>query len=109
MTGLLISATVRLDITHILGVGVRGWGAAQGRRYRSLIEKALNDLLRQPEHPESRAREEIYPGKRTFHIARPGRTARHLIPYRIAANGDLHALRLLNDAMDLPGVLPGLP
>jgi toxin ParE1/3/4 len=109
MTQLLVSASVRRDIAIALDASVQGWGAAQGCKYRLLIEQALNDLLQQPEHPASRARDEIRPGLRSFHIARQGCPAPHLILYRIAETGDLHILRLLHDAMDLSRVRCDLP
>jgi toxin ParE1/3/4 len=109
MTRLVISASARRDIANVLDASVQGWGAAQGRNYRLLIEQALNDLLQQPEHPASRARDEIQPGLRSFHIARQGRPARHLILYRLADTGDLQVLRLVHDAMDLPQVRCDLP
>lgn len=101
MRRLLISASARRDIANALEHSGRLWGAAQRRKYRALIQDALSDLIENPEHPASRARDEIRPSVRTFHIARPGRPARHLIAYRVTSHGDVHVLRLLHDAMEL--------
>ena len=105
MTSLVISASARRDIGNALQHSGRRWGAAQRRQYRTLIENALNDLLENPQHPASRTRDEIRPGLRSFHIARPGRPARHLVVYRIAPDGGIHVIRLLHDAMELSRVL----
>jgi antitoxin ParD1/3/4 len=65
----------------------------------------IADLLDSPEPPASRARDEIRPGIRTFHIARRGQPARHLFVYRVAPDGSIQIIRLLHDAMELSGAL----
>ena len=109
MTQLVISASARRDIANALQQSARRWGPRQRHQYRQLIEAAFNDLLDDPQHPASSAREEIRPGIRTFHIARRGRPARHLVVYRLAADGDIHVIRLLHDAMELSRALPHAP
>ncbi|MEA3276264.1 MAG: type II toxin-antitoxin system RelE/ParE family toxin [Pseudomonadota bacterium] len=109
MTRLVISASARRDIANALQHSGQRWGAGQRRKYRLLIENALNDLLESPEHPASRARDEIRPGIRTFHITRPGRPARHLVVYRIAPDGGVHVIRLLHGAMELSRALSRAP
>ena len=109
MAKLIISASARRDIANALQASARCWGPGQRRQYRLLIEKALGDLLEAPEYPASRTRDEIRPGIRTLHIARRGRPARHLIVYRIAADGSIQVIRLLHDAMELSRALAKLP
>ena len=109
MTRLVVSASARRDIANALQHSLRRWGPAQRRQYRSLVEDALGDLLDHPEHPASRARDDIRSGIRTFHIARQGRPASHFIVYRIAPARDIHVIRLLHDAMDLSRALSQVP
>lgn len=101
MTRLIISASARRDIANALHHSARRWGPVQRQRYQALIGSALQDLQQNPVHPGSRARDEIRPGLRTFHIARPGQSGRHLVVYRLDANGNVQVIRLLHDAMDL--------
>jgi plasmid stabilization system protein ParE len=109
MTTLVISASASRDIANALQHSARRWGPGQRRQYRALIEKALGDLLDNPQHPASQAREEIRPGIRTFPISRRGRPARHFVVYRVAADSDIHVIRLLHDAMELSGAFPNAP
>jgi len=97
---LVISASARRDIASALVWSERHWGPTQRDRYRTLIAEALDTLLQDPQHPLSRARDEIRPGMRSLHIARRGRQARHFIVYRLTPEGDLQVIRLLHDAME---------
>jgi toxin ParE1/3/4 len=45
------------------------------------------------------------PSVRTYHLAKPGRPARHLIVYRIGPDRDVQVIRVLHDAMDLERAL----
>ena len=101
MTRLAISAAARRAIRGALDDSAGQWGAEQRQRYRTLIGDGLKALLDDPDHPASRARHEILPGVRTYHIAKPGRPGRHLIVYRIGPDRDLQVIRVLHDAMDL--------
>jgi toxin ParE1/3/4 len=105
MTRLAISAAARRDIRRALDYSARQWGAGQRQRYRALIGDGLKALLDDPNHPASRARDEIFPGVRSYHIAKPGRPGRHLIVYRIGPDRDVQVIRVLHDAMDLERAL----
>lgn len=105
MTKLFISASARLDIAGALQHSGKRWGEKQRRHYRLLIENALGDLLDGPEPPANRARDEIRPGIRTFHIARRGQPARHVLVYRVAPDVSIQVIRLLHDAMELSRAL----
>jgi toxin ParE1/3/4 len=108
MTRLSISAAARRDIRQALDHSGRRWGAAQRQRYRALIGDGFKALLDNPNHPASRARDEILPGVRTYHLAKPGRPGRHLIVYRVGADDSVQVIRLLHDAMELEPALSRL-
>jgi len=107
MSKLLISASARRDVSDALMYTSQRWGPRQRRLYRSLIQQALDTLLVDPLAPASRARDDIAPGIRIFHIARHGRPARHFVVYTVMPQGDVRVIRLLHDAMDLPDTLSG--
>lgn len=98
---LLVSAAARRDIGNALRHSERRWGVGQRELYRSLIEKALAEMLEDPILPASRARDEIGAGARSLHIGRRGRPARHFLVYRLTPEGDIQVMRMLHDAMDL--------
>ncbi|MCG6941683.1 MAG: type II toxin-antitoxin system RelE/ParE family toxin [Thiohalocapsa sp.] len=101
MSRMIISAAARRDIRRALEHSARRWGPEQRRRSGNLIGDGLKALFDNPRHPASRARDDIMPCVRTYHIAKPGRPGRHLIVYRIGAGDSVQVIRLLHDAMDL--------
>jgi toxin ParE1/3/4 len=106
---LLLSASARRDIADALRQSDRHWGSEQREKYRWLIENALTELLEHPQHPASRARDEVRPGIRTLHIGRRGRPARHFVVYRATPDGDIQVVRLLRDATELSKALSREP
>ncbi len=106
---LLLAASARRDIADALRQSDRRWGSGQREKYRSLIESALGELLEHPQHPASRARDEIRSGIRTLHIGRRGRPARHFVVYRATPEGNIQVIRLLHDAMELSKALSREP
>jgi toxin ParE1/3/4 len=54
----------------------------------------------------SKARDDIFPGVRTLHVARQGYNARHFIIFRGGAGQSIEVLRLLHDSMELARHLP---
>ncbi len=69
----------------------------------------LSGLLALQDGPDLRgsvARDEVRSGLRTYHIARLGNPARHLICYRAVDGQIIEVLRILHDAMDLPRHMP---
>jgi toxin ParE1/3/4 len=86
------------DYDNILLWTAETFGARQAMAYGRLIEMAFGALMRDPLAPPSRSRnDDVGPGLRTLHLARPGR---HLLLYSI---GDerVRVLRILHDSMEI--------
>lgn len=102
MPPVVILSRAQAQIADVLSYTLEQFGEAKYLEYRELIELALQTLETTPmagkHHPE------IHPEAWTYHIARPGRKARHLLLYRIRA--DVEVARFLYDAMHLPRQRP---
>jgi toxin ParE1/3/4 len=94
------------DIEGILAHTLQEFGERQYGQYKDLIRSALVDIAADPDRPTARRRPELHPDARTFHIARPGRNARHFLLYRVVGNRFVDVGRLLHDSMDLKRHLP---
>ena len=82
------------DIADILRETARRFGPAQRALYAALLERAAKLVAEVPERPGSRARDDLAPGVRSFHVeVAAGRrgAAAHVLYY-------LHAL--IEDAPD---------
>jgi plasmid stabilization system protein ParE len=90
------------QIIDVLEFTLEQFGEAKYLEYRELISLALTTLEATP--TAGKPRPEIHPDAWTYHIARPGRKARHLFLYRIRAVAEI--ARFLYDAMDLPRQRP---
>lgn len=88
-----------IDVLHYT---LEEFGEAKYLEYRDLIGLALKALEATP--TAGKHRPEIHPDAWTYHIARPGRKARHLFLYRIRES--VEVARFLYDAMDLPRQRP---
>lgn len=108
MRRLVVTETAERDLASVLAHTQEHWGTKQRQRYRGLIEAAFRDLARDPLAPPSRPRDDIRPGIRTFHIARHGQPARHLIVYRLGSGGEVEIVRVLHDVMELPRHVPAV-
>lgn len=95
-----ISALAERDIEHALEWTRRNFGERQHDRYCELIRDAILSVAERPDL--ARARPELHPDARTFHIARRGKPARHLLLLRVAPDGVVEIARFLHDGMDLP-------
>jgi toxin ParE1/3/4 len=109
-----LSARARLDIRVVLSASEDQFGQPARRRYRLLLEQAIEDVAADPQragvHAGSReglwvyhtrhARPRTPPGQR---VGRP----RHLIVFTITGD-ELRVLRILHDALDLPEHLKDL-
>lgn len=102
-----LSAEAETDIDEILNYTSATFGDEQADRYRLLLVEALTDLTQGPDIPGSRNRDDIRTGLRSLHIARQGRTGRHLILFRAHDGRIIDVLRVLHDAMELKRHLPG--
>jgi toxin ParE1/3/4 len=102
---LRISAAAVRDIEQVLAHTLQEFGLRQYEEYKDLIRTALAEIAANPNRPTARLRPELHPNARTFHLARPGRHARHFLLYRVV--GDyVDVGRLLHDSMDLRRHLP---
>jgi plasmid stabilization system protein ParE len=90
------------QIIDVLDHTFEEFGEAKYLEYRDLIELALKTLAATPTAGKRQAA--IHPDAWTYHIARPGRRARHLFLYRIREA--VEVARFLYDAMDLPRQRP---
>jgi toxin ParE1/3/4 len=109
-----LGARARLDIRFILSASEDQFGPAARRRYRLLLERAIEDVAADPRRTGVGAggREGLW----VYHTrhARPRTPAkqrvgrpRHLIVFTIVGD-ELRVLRVLHDAMDLPEHLKDL-
>jgi plasmid stabilization system protein ParE len=85
------------QIIEVLAYTFERFGETKYLDYRDLIGIALRALESRP--TAGKRRPEIHPDAWTYHIARPGRKARHLFIYRIRT--DVEIARFIYDAMDL--------
>ena len=84
---------------------VKTFSEDQANNYAETIALAIESLEGGPDILGARAREDIQPGIRTWHVARQGRAGRHFVVFR-AAGSDIDVLRLLHESMELPRHLP---
>ncbi len=101
---LRISDQAWRDIDEVLDWTLSNFGERQREAYWELILAAMTALVRDP--GRARRRPDIHDSARTFHIARPGRAARHFLLVRIVDPGVVEVGRLLYDGMDLSMHLP---
>lgn len=102
MPSVVVLPRAEAQIIDVLGHTLDAFGEAKYVEYRELIEHALSTLAATP--TAGKRRSDIHPDAWTFHIARPGRRARHLFLYRV--RDSVEVARFLYDAMDLPRQRP---
>jgi plasmid stabilization system protein ParE len=93
----ILSPRAYAHIVDVLAFTLERFGETKYLDYLALIGIALETLESRPN--AGKRRPEIHPDAWTFHIARPGRRARHIFLYRIRA--DVEIASFLYDAMDL--------
>jgi plasmid stabilization system protein ParE len=91
---------VEADIEQVLAFTLRRFGSRKYDEYGSLILEALQALEVDPQ--AGKRRPEIAPEAWAYHIAQPGRRARHLFIYRLPRADLVEVLALAYDGMDLP-------
>jgi toxin ParE1/3/4 len=101
-----LGAIAELDFANILSWTTENFGARQSRIYRDTLVRAIGELANGPDVAGSKARDEIMPGLRTFHVARHGQPGRHFILYRATEGRIIEIGRILHDQMDLQRHLP---
>ena len=98
----VLAPRAEAQIIDVLDYTLERFGEVKYLEYRDLIRLALTTLEATP-HAGKR-RPEIHSDAWTYHIARPGRRARHLFLYRIRET--VKVACFLYDAMDLPRQRP---
>jgi toxin ParE1/3/4 len=95
------------DIEIILRQSQQMFGPTQQQRYAALIDEAARLVAAHPERPDSRPRDDLGSGIRTFHVglaARRRGAASHVLYFRRAKDADsghsVAVLRVLHEAMD---------
>jgi plasmid stabilization system protein ParE len=92
-----LSATAKAQIAETLVYTLGRFGQRKYDEYVQLVAAAITALAMNPESGTHRP--DIHPDAWTYHIAQPGKGARHLFLYRI--RDAVEVARFLYDAMDL--------
>jgi plasmid stabilization system protein ParE len=94
-----LSPEAKAEIRAVLRRTREEWGVRQAEAYSRLIAEARHTIGLMP--TLGKARPEIAPDARTYHIGKPGRPARHLLAYHVLEDGKLvEVVAFLHDAMD---------
>ena len=111
MTRYRLSAAAQADIVDILAHSQANFGEAARLRYEALLLTALRDIAASPRRTGTLDRPELGAGARTWHLrdsrerARTAsgivRSPRHLVLFRVEADGTIAVGRVLHDAMEL--------
>ncbi len=106
-----VTASAQADIIEILSHTEEQFGEAARLRYERLIATAIRDIANDPTRAGTLDREELGLNARTWHLrasrerARSGsgivRRPRHLLLFRMEADGLVVIGRILHDAMEL--------
>lgn len=106
-----VTASAQADIIDILAHTEAQFGEAARLRYERLIATAIRDIAGDPTRPGTLDREELGSDARTWHLrssrerarteAGIVRRPRHLLLFRIEADGLVVIGRVLHDAMEL--------
>jgi toxin ParE1/3/4 len=100
-----IAGPAQRDLADILRTSEEQFGAQARSRYRRLIDKALNDVARDPERAGVRSIDDVRPGYFVYHLnfsRRAGTTItvrrpRHLIAFRLDERGDVIVARVFHE------------
>ena len=96
-----LASQAELDFSEIITWTLENFGERQAEVYVETLTLAIEALHDGPEQLGAQVRDDIEPGIRTLHVARQGRSGRHLVVFREAQNQCINVLRLLHDSMDL--------
>lgn len=104
MSKLRISRRAWIDMLDVKAHTAECFGPLKLAEYEDLIAEAFEAIAADPTQgkPRSAAR----PGILAYHIAQPGRRARHMLLYRLDTDGTVEVVRFLHDAMDFERHLP---
>lgn len=104
-----LAAAAEADFRNIVLWTSVNFGARQARTYSATLSIALRALTNGPIKSGAMLRDDIGKGIYALHVARHGRKGRHFVVFRVGrdSHGEvIDVLRLLHDAMDLPGHIP---
>ena len=101
-----LAPQAEIDYLKILEASQARFGPRQADIYESHLVAAMAALESGPDLRGSVARDDIRPDLKTYHLARLGVPARHLICYRARESGVIEIFRILHDAMDLQRHIP---
>jgi toxin ParE1/3/4 len=111
-----LSPPAERDIEAILAWTHEHFGERGRLRYEALLVRAIQDVADDPPRPGSRARPELTPGARTYHLRLSrdrnvpagdrGRRPRHFRLYRARPDEPVVLGRIRHDGMDLVRHLP---
>ena len=103
---LRLSRWCEKDIEGVLDHTLERFGPAKCDEYRELIQKALEEIAAKAQSAGNTSHPGLPADWRTFHIARPGRRARHLFVFRVLNEKVIGVSRLLHDSMEIPRHIP---
>lgn len=102
-----LSPRAQADLAHILAESREKWGVEASRRYAAILEAAMLKIVAAPESAVTRARNELAPGVRSFHIKyvrqEPGakvKTPVHIVYFRALGPDLIEIVRVLHERMD---------
>ena len=88
-----LSRLAEADIREISATTITNWGGTQARAYLENLDKTMLALAGNPDL--GRELSEVYVGARSFP------SGKHVIFYRVAAQGVIEIARVLHQRMDL--------
>lgn len=96
---LQLSKWAEQDLAKIAEYTLQTWGEQQLIKYRALLEQGFATTVRDPHGPQSKDREELFQGCRSFHIGR------HVMLYRVK-DGTVQIARILHESMEMERHIP---
>lgn len=113
---LRLTKQAQVDLATVFKQSREQFGDDAQRRYERLLNAAMRELAANPRPPGVRAASSAAEGAWLYHSRHASRRIpaaervgrpRHIIVYRVAGD-EVRILRVLHDAMDLPGRLQDL-
>lgn len=94
MAEYILSKSADADLRNIYEYTLENWGVEQFHLYREQIDDALEKISKDPELINSKAREDLAPGCRLYHVQH------HYIVYRIGKKC-IEIGRILHERMNI--------
>jgi toxin ParE1/3/4 len=103
-----LARPAQIDLANILATSTERWGAEGRQRYAALLVAAMRQVATEPEGLLTKARAELRPGIRSFHVryargsteAARVRRPVHVLYYRVAQKGVIEIVRVLHERME---------